>query len=180
MVKILDRLYYAMMFGALEKCPECSGDGQLEFRSSAGYQCTGNVSEWTKCRHRTTKPERVEFKLPGSYRKQFDFCKLYKSKPNTPTTIPRSSSQESLDTTKGTSGSNGYISTGRGIWSQTWVGLTMILAVSPSCNTAMPILPDSYLPQQNMADGGTAKNKVNTNQVRYQMPHPVFVTSLKQ
>ena len=40
-----------MMFGALKKCPEC-GDGQLVFRSGVGYQCMGDVSEWTKCQHR--------------------------------------------------------------------------------------------------------------------------------
>ena len=62
---------------------------------------------------RTTKPQRTEFKLPSDYKKQFDFCKLYKSKvkerivPNTPTTIPRSSSQESLGSTNGSSVSNG-------------------------------------------------------------------------
>ena len=49
--QILDRLSDAMMFGALKKCPECE-DGQLVFRSGVGYQCTGDVSEWTKCQYR--------------------------------------------------------------------------------------------------------------------------------
>ena len=55
----------------------------------------------------------MEFKLPADYKKQFDFCKLYKSKvkdrivPNTPTTIPRSSSQESIGSANGSSGTQG-------------------------------------------------------------------------
>ena len=48
---MLDRLSDAMMFGALKKCPEC-GEGQLVFRSGVGYQCMGDMSEWTKCQHR--------------------------------------------------------------------------------------------------------------------------------
>ena len=39
----------------------------------------------------------------------------------------------------------------------------------------MPILPDSHLPQQNPADGGTAKKKINPNQARDQMPDPVVL-----
>ena len=65
-------------------------------------------------------------------------------------------------------------STGRSIWSRTWVGLTMILTVPPPCPAAVPILPVSHLPQQNAADSGTAKNKVNPTPVRDLMPHPVF------
>ena len=39
-------------------------------------------------------------------------------------------------------------------------GLAMILTVPPSHPSAMPILPDSHLPFQNLADSGTAINKV--------------------
>jgi len=35
--------------------------------------------------------------------------------------------------------------------------LTLIAAVPPSWSAAMPIMPDSHLPQQNRADSGTAK-----------------------
>ncbi len=36
----------------------------LRSRSGVGYQCLGNVSEWTKCQEKTTEPARKEFKLP--------------------------------------------------------------------------------------------------------------------
>ena len=62
---------------------------------------------------------------------------------------------------------------GRSIWWKTWFGLTMILSVSPPYHDAMPILPYSHLSQQNLADNGRAKNKVNPTKVYEQIPHPV-------
>jgi len=60
--KLLDRLSDIMTFGALEPCETCGG--QLVFRSGVGYQCTGNISEWTKCQEKTDEPKRKAFKLP--------------------------------------------------------------------------------------------------------------------
>ena len=66
-------------------------------------------------------------------------------------------------------------STVRGIWSLTLVGLTMILTGPPLCPAAMPTLPNSHLPQQNHADRGGAKNKVNPTKACDQMLHPVVL-----
>ena len=43
---------------------------------------------------------------------------------------------------------------------------------SPCCYVNM-VLPDSHLPQQNLANSATAKTKPNPTQLRDQMPHPV-------
>ena len=48
------------------------------------------------------------------------------------------------------------IFTGWPISCRTWVGLTLIWDVPPSCPTAQPLLSISYQPKQNQADGGTA------------------------
>ena len=64
---MLDRLSDAMMFGALLPCKECDG-GQLVFRSGVGYQCHGDMSEWTKCQFKTQDPARKDFKLPKEYK----------------------------------------------------------------------------------------------------------------
>lgn len=64
--RLLDRVSDAMAFGALVPCPECGG--QLTFSGSAsGYQCTGNITEWTKCMYFTTLPKRKPFKIPKEY-----------------------------------------------------------------------------------------------------------------
>ena len=52
-----------MTFGALELCPECQ-NGQLVYRSGIGYQCTGNISEWTKCQYKSNDPQRKPFVVP--------------------------------------------------------------------------------------------------------------------
>ena len=39
------------------------------------------------------------------------------------------------------------------------VAMTMILTVPQTCPAAISILPDSHLPQQSLADSGTAKTK---------------------
>lgn len=50
-----------MVFGALKPCPQCGG--QLQIRSHC-YQCTGNISAWTKCTHTTDDPDRGEWVIP--------------------------------------------------------------------------------------------------------------------
>ena len=50
---------------------------------------------------------------------------------------------------------------------------TMVWDVPPSCPAAQPVLPISNQPNQNQAEGGTAKIKVNPTQVRQEMCHPV-------
>ena len=87
--RMLDRISDCMMFGALEKCDECK-DGQLVFRSGVGYECLGQMSEWTKCQVRTLSPKRKEFKLPEEFRNEFDFCKLYKWKKGLSRIVPNS------------------------------------------------------------------------------------------
>ena len=60
---MLDRLGDIMTFGALEPCQECQ-NGQLVYRSGIGYQCTGNISEWTRCQYKTNDPQRKPFIVP--------------------------------------------------------------------------------------------------------------------
>merc|ERR1712223_394433 len=76
---MLDRLGDIMTFGAIEPCQECES-GQLVYRSGVGYQCTGNISEWTKCQFRTLEPKRKPFVVPKTYKNQFDFLKLHSYK----------------------------------------------------------------------------------------------------
>ena len=59
------------------------------------------------------------------------------------------------------------------IWSQTVVGMTWILSVPPSFPLAQPLPPNFHQPRQNWADSGTAKMKVNPNQVQDLTGHPV-------
>ena len=61
--QMLDRLGDIMTFGALIPCHECDG-GQLDYRSGVGYQCTGDMSEWTKCQYNTRDPGRKPFVIP--------------------------------------------------------------------------------------------------------------------
>ena len=49
--------------------------------------------------------------------------------------------------------------TGWGIWSDSWVGLTLIFDVPPSCPAAQPVLPISHQPKQNQAEGEQPKSK---------------------
>ena len=48
-----------MLFGALGPCPVCS-NGLYYYNGQ--YQCSGNVSEWSKCTYSTTEPVRVKKK----------------------------------------------------------------------------------------------------------------------
>ena len=56
---------------------------------------------------------------------------------------------------------------------RTWVGLTLIWEVPPSCPAAQPVLLISHQPRQNQAEGGKAKIKVNPTEVHQEMCHPV-------
>ncbi|XP_052769011.1 poly [ADP-ribose] polymerase 1-like [Mya arenaria] len=73
--KLLDRVADCMAFGAIEKCPECK-DGQLVYMAD-GYRCTGNMTEWTKCIHKTMTPKRKAFKIPKEYH-DAEILKKYK------------------------------------------------------------------------------------------------------
>ena len=91
--RMLDRLGDCMTFGALEPCTECD-NGQLVFKSGVGYQCQGDVSEWTKCQFKTTDPKRKAFKIPQEFKEEYTFMNLYKFKevtqriiPHNPTTV---------------------------------------------------------------------------------------------
>ncbi|PQQ17792.1 poly [Prunus yedoensis var. nudiflora] len=54
-----ERCADGMMFGALSRCPICSGF----LRYSGGmYRCHGYISEWSKCSYSTEEPERLKWK----------------------------------------------------------------------------------------------------------------------
>uniref|UniRef100_A0A803M7S8 Poly [ADP-ribose] polymerase n=1 Tax=Chenopodium quinoa TaxID=63459 RepID=A0A803M7S8_CHEQI len=65
-----DRCADGMMFGALERCPMCSG--HLSF-SGGMYKCHGFISEWSKCSYSTNQPERIKgkWKLPEETDNQY-------------------------------------------------------------------------------------------------------------
>ena len=42
-------------------------------RTGVGYECTGNMSEWTKCPFKTKKPERRSFKCPSELAEAYSF-----------------------------------------------------------------------------------------------------------
>ncbi|XP_059660381.1 poly [ADP-ribose] polymerase 1 [Cornus florida] len=72
-----DRCADGMLFGALSKCPVCSGC----LRYSGGmYRCHDYQSAWTKCSYSTTAPERVKGKweIPEETTNQY-LCKWSKS-----------------------------------------------------------------------------------------------------
>lgn len=52
-----------MLFGALGPCPVCNS-GLYYYNGQ--YQCSGNVSEWSKCTYSTTEPVRIKkkWKIP--------------------------------------------------------------------------------------------------------------------
>ncbi|MCG8621470.1 MAG: hypothetical protein MJE68_05635 [Proteobacteria bacterium] len=56
-----------MAFGALQPCPKCGG--QLILRSHC-YQCTGNMSAWSKCAHSTDDPDRGPWVIPESLKEE--------------------------------------------------------------------------------------------------------------
>ncbi|PIN11116.1 NAD+ ADP-ribosyltransferase Parp [Handroanthus impetiginosus] len=72
-----ERCADGMLFGALEKCPMCSGS--LHY-SSGMYRCSGYLSEWTKCSYSTTEPRRVKgkWKIPEGTSNEY-LLKWFKS-----------------------------------------------------------------------------------------------------
>lgn len=52
-----------MLFGALDKCPLCSGS--LHY-SGGRYYCRGYLSAWSKCSYSTKEPVRLKekWKIP--------------------------------------------------------------------------------------------------------------------
>ncbi|ODN00096.1 Poly [ADP-ribose] polymerase [Orchesella cincta] len=65
---ILDLIADIMTFGAMKKCTDC-GSGQFSYKSGVGYQCTGYISEFTKCDYVVDGDvERVPFKIPNDLR----------------------------------------------------------------------------------------------------------------
>ena len=69
---MLDRLADIMTFGALKPCEECK-NGQFAFRSGVGYQCLGDLTEWTKCQNKTLEPKRKAFKVPPEISAEYKF-----------------------------------------------------------------------------------------------------------
>ncbi|KAL6564442.1 Poly [ADP-ribose] polymerase 1 [Orobanche minor] len=62
-IDLRERCVDGMFFGALAKCPMCSG--WLRY-SSGMYRCCGFISEWSKCSYSTAEPHRVKgkWKIP--------------------------------------------------------------------------------------------------------------------
>lgn len=75
----LDRLQDVMAFGALLPCSVCK-KGQFVYQNGIGYQCTGDLTEWSKCSHIEEKPKRKEFKIPDDLKSSFAFLETYKCK----------------------------------------------------------------------------------------------------
>ncbi|GLH03003.1 Poly [ADP-ribose] polymerase [Gryllus bimaculatus] len=75
--RMLDRLSDIMTFGALQPCEQCK-DGQFTFRSGVGYQCQGDLTEWTKCLNTVEEPKRKPFKVPRELADEYDFLAKYK------------------------------------------------------------------------------------------------------
>ncbi|XP_039748825.1 poly [ADP-ribose] polymerase [Pararge aegeria] len=73
----LDHLADILTFGAPETCPECK-NGQLVL-DTFSYKCTGDLSEWSKCRYTTKTPKRKPVKIPKAC-KEIPVLKSYKVK----------------------------------------------------------------------------------------------------
>ncbi|XP_023941919.1 poly [ADP-ribose] polymerase [Bicyclus anynana] len=73
----LDHLADILTFGAPKPCPDCK-NGQLVL-DTFSYKCTGNLSEWSKCRYTTKTPKRKQVKIPKSL-KDVPVLKNYKVK----------------------------------------------------------------------------------------------------
>ncbi|KAG1354900.1 putative Poly [ADP-ribose] polymerase [Cocos nucifera] len=93
-----DRCADGMLFGALGKCPICSGS--LHY-SGGQYRCHGYVSAWSRCSYSTTDPLRLKekWKIPEETSNQY-LLKWFKSqkakKPNR--VLPPSSNKSSCST----------------------------------------------------------------------------------
>lgn len=61
-----------MTFGALLPCTQCK-TGQFVYHTGIGYQCTGDLTEWTKCPNIEKEPKRTKFKIPESLQEEFSF-----------------------------------------------------------------------------------------------------------
>lgn len=72
-LQMLDLLADVMTFGALLVCAECGGKGQLVYKTGVGYECTGSLSEWTKCPATTRQPPRKPFVVPRDLAEQYGF-----------------------------------------------------------------------------------------------------------
>ncbi|CAH9132809.1 unnamed protein product [Cuscuta epithymum] len=72
-----DRCADGMLFGALTRCPLCSGH---LYYSEGKYKCHGFLSAWTKCSYSTTEPKRVngKWKIPEGTSNEY-LLKWYKS-----------------------------------------------------------------------------------------------------
>ncbi|KAM7260198.1 hypothetical protein ACFE04_015939 [Oxalis oulophora] len=72
-----DRCADGMMFGALDKCPVCSGS--LSY-SGGLYRCHGYLSEWSKCSYSTHEPARLKgkWKVPEETKNEY-LIKWFKS-----------------------------------------------------------------------------------------------------
>ncbi|KAG1362571.1 Poly [ADP-ribose] polymerase [Cocos nucifera] len=102
-----DRCADGMLFGALGKCPICSGS--LHY-SGGQYRCHGYVSAWSKCSYSTTDPVRLKekWKIPGETSNKY-LLKWFKSqKAKKPNRVlpPNKSSSSTLVQSQPSNGDN--------------------------------------------------------------------------
>ncbi|KAH6813661.1 polymerase 2 [Perilla frutescens var. frutescens] len=76
-LNLRERCADGMLFGALAKCPMCSG--WLHY-SSGMYRCSGYLSEWTKCSYSSHEPQRIKgkWKIPKETSNEY-LLKWFKS-----------------------------------------------------------------------------------------------------
>lgn len=96
---MLDRLSDLMAFGRLLPCTVCK-DGQLVF-NKFGYECKGDLTEWTKCAEVFKEPARSKFVVPKELAEEHSFLKKYKCvvgnriiKDVKPTVVPKKEEDE--------------------------------------------------------------------------------------
>ncbi|XP_042472268.1 poly [ADP-ribose] polymerase 1-like [Zingiber officinale] len=98
-----DRCADGMLFGALDKCPLCSGS--LHY-SGGQYHCHGYLSAWSKCSYSTKEPVRLKekWKIPRETTNKY-LIKWYRSqKPKKPERLlPLSTSKSVIGDTSDSS-----------------------------------------------------------------------------
>ncbi|KQK20109.1 poly [ADP-ribose] polymerase 1 [Brachypodium distachyon] len=74
---LLERCADGMLFGALGPCPVCTS---CLYYYGGQYQCSGYVSEWSKCTYTTTEPARIKkkWKIPDKIKNDY-LTKWFKS-----------------------------------------------------------------------------------------------------
>lgn len=89
--RIINRLVDFMTFGVPLPCDKCGGN--FKYVSGVGYQCTGDLTEWTKCENTQLDPSKKKFKIPSDLKEDIPFLGTFKVKCETRVFKQTSSSQ---------------------------------------------------------------------------------------